>query len=176
MSIVSVYCKCLLRVSIVSVYCKCLLRLSIVSVYCQCLLCFRSNMLKHHVFYTVPLGNDETAWVVLRFRSKMLLFECVLLCFCSHMCKKPYKYSQKSCFLHIGSPNPLFYRCKFLAMFISRCNFSKPLLLRRSLQQLARSAAGCPQNRFTLCVCFCVFPSLMQNENPIRSETSVREL
>ena len=116
MSIVSVYCKCLLRVSIVSVYCKCLLRLSIVSVYCQCLFCFRSNMLKHHVFYTVPLGNDETAWVVLRFRSKMLLFECVLLCFCSHMCKKPYKYSQKSCFLHIGSPNPLFYRCKFLDM------------------------------------------------------------
>ena len=133
-SIVSVYCNCLLRVSIVSivsVYCKCLLRLSIVSVYCQCLLCFRSNMLKNHVFYTVPLGNDETAWVVLRFRSKMLLFECVLLCFCSHMCKKHYKTSQKSCFLHIGSPNPLFYRCKFLAMFISRCNFSKPLFLRR---------------------------------------------
>ena len=130
-SVYSVYCKCLLRVSIVSVYCKCLLRLSIVSVYCLCLLCFRSNMLKHHVFYTVPLGNDETAWVVLRFRSKMLLFECVLLCFCSHMCKKPYKTSQKSCFLHIGSPNPLFYRCICLAMFISLLIVFKPFVLRR---------------------------------------------
>ena len=144
-SIVSVYCKCLLRVSIVSivsVYCKCLLRLSIVSVYCQCLLCFRSNMLKNHVFYTVPLGNDETAWVVLRFRSKMLLFECVLLCFCSHMCKKPYKYSQKSCFLHIGSPNPLFYRCKFLDMLFFIVFFAKPLFLTRFLKLLLRSAAG----------------------------------
>ena len=114
MSIVSVYCKCLLRVSIVSVYCKCLLRLSIVSVYCQCLLCFRSNMLKNHVFYTVPLGNDETAWVVLRFRSKMLLFECVLLCFCSHMCKKHYKTLLRIVFVHMNSPNPCIYRCNFL--------------------------------------------------------------
>ena len=86
--------------SIVSVYCKCLLRLAIVSVYCKCLLCFRSNMLKNHLFYAVPLGNDETAWVVLRFRSKMLLFECVLLCFRSHMCKQHYKTNQNSCFLH----------------------------------------------------------------------------
>ena len=115
-SIVSVYCKCLLRVSIVSVYCKCLLRLSIVSVYCQCLLCFRSNMLKHHVFYTVPLGNDETAWVVLRFRSKMLLFECVLLCFCSHMCKKPYKYSQKSCFFAYRLAKPLYLPLQIFAL------------------------------------------------------------
>ena len=147
--------------SIVSVYCQCLLQVSIVSVYCQCLLCFRSNMLKNHVFYTVPLGNDETAWVVLRFRSKMLLFECVLLCFCSHMCKKHYKTIQKSCFLHINSPNPLFYRCKFLAMFILSVLFAKPLFLRRFLKQLLRSAAGWRWNRFTLCVCFCVFPSLI---------------
>ena len=27
----------------------------------------------------------------------------------------------------------------------------------------------------TLCVCFCVFPSLNHNENPNRSETSLRE-
>ena len=128
--------------SIASDYYKCPLRVSIVSVYCKCLLCFRSNMLKNHVFYTVPLGNDETAWVVLRFRSKMLLFECVLLCFCSHMCKKPYKTSQKSCFLHIGSPNPLFYRCKCLAMFISLLIFFKPFVLRRFNKQQSRSAAG----------------------------------
>ena len=102
--------------SIVSVYCKCLLRLSIVSVYCLCLLCFRSNMLKHHVFYTVPLGNDETAWVVLRFRSKMLLFECVLLCFRSHMCKKPYKTHLRIVFVHLNSPNHYIYRCKFFSI------------------------------------------------------------
>ena len=126
MSIVSVYCKCLLRVSIVSVYCKCLLRLSIVSVYCQCLLCFRSNMLKNHVFYTVPLGNDETAWVVLRFRSKMLLFECVLLCFCSHMCKKPYKTRLGIIFCISNLPNPLFYRCKFLDMLFFIIFFWNP--------------------------------------------------
>ena len=60
-------------VVIVSVYCKCLLRLSIVSVYCKCLLCFRSNMLKNHVFYTVPLGNDAKALVLLCFRSKTYL-------------------------------------------------------------------------------------------------------
>ena len=135
--------------------------MSIVSVYCV-----SAPTLETHLFYTVPLGNNAKAVVLLRFRSKMLLFECVLLCFCSHMCKKHYKTSQKSCFLHINSPNPLFYRCKFLAMFISRCNFSKPLFLRRFLKQLLRSAAGWPQNRFTLCVCFCVFPSLNQNENP----------
>ena len=56
MSIVSVYCECLLWVSIVSivsVYCKCLLRLSIVSVYCKCLFCFRSKLLKNHWLYCV---------------------------------------------------------------------------------------------------------------------------
>ena len=55
------------------------------------LLCFRSTMLKKHVFYIVPLGDDEKALVLFRFRSKMLLIECVLLCFRSHMCKQPYK-------------------------------------------------------------------------------------
>ena len=127
-SIVSVYCKCLLRVSIVSivsVYCKCLLRLSIVSVYCQCLLCFRSNMLKNHVFYTVPLGNDETAWVVLRFRSKMLLFDCVLLYFRSHMCKKPYKTRLGIIFCISNLPNHLFYRCKFSHDTKTTSNFQK---------------------------------------------------
>ena len=119
--------------------------------------------------------NGEQTLVLLCFRLKMLLFEYVLLCFCSHMCKKHYKTSQKSCFLHIGSPNPLFYRCKILPMFISRCKCLKPLCLRRFLKGLLRSAAGCPRNRFTLCVCFCVLPSLNQNENPYRSETSVRE-
>ena len=92
--------------SIVSVYCKSLLRLFIVGVYCKYLLCF--------IVFSVQ--NVARSLVLLRFRLQMLLFECVLQCFCSHMCKKQYKTRQKSCFLHIGSPNPLFYRCKFLDM------------------------------------------------------------
>ena len=89
--------------SIVSVYCKSLLRLFIVGVYCKYLLCF--------IMFSVH--NVARSLVLLRFRLQMLLFECVLLCFCSHMCRKHYKTNQKSCFLHINSPNPLFYRCNF---------------------------------------------------------------
>ena len=151
--------------SIVSVYCKSLLRLFIVGVYCKYLLCF--------IVFSVQ--NVARSIVLLRFRLQMLLFECVLLCFCSPMCKKHYKTNQKSCFLHINSPNPLFYRCKCLAMFISLLIVFKPFILRRFEKQLSRSAAGWPGFCFTLCVCFCIFPSLNQNENPIRSETSVRE-
>ena len=106
----------------------------------------------------------------------MLLSDCVLLCFSSHMCKKHYKTNQKSCFLHVGSPNPLFYRCKFLAMFISLLIFFKPFVLRRFEKLLLRSAAGWRWFCFTLCVCVSVYsPLWLQNENPIRSETSVRE-
>ena len=144
--------------SIVSVYCKSLLRLFIVGVYCKYLLCF--------IVFSVQ--NVARSLVLLRFRLQMLLFECVLLCFCSHMCKKHYKTNQKSCFLHIGSPNPLFYRCKFLAMFISLLNLFKPFILRRFEKGLSRSAAGWPWNRFTLCVCFCVVLSLNPDENPLR--------
>ena len=43
------------------------------------------------------------------------------------------------------------------------------------MKQLSRSAAGWPPCGFTLCVCFCVPLSLNPNENPYRSETSVRE-
>ena len=45
---------------------------------------------------------------------------------------------------------------------------------RKSNSNRGRRALGlsCP---VTLCVCFCVPPSLKQNENPNRSETSVRE-
>ena len=107
-SIVSVYCKCLLSVSIVSVYCKCLLRLSIVSVYCGFIMCSPKNvkMLKNHWFYCVftqKCRNVEKPLVLLRFRSQMLkkhLFCCVfgvlgseniefiviLLVFCSTSC------------------------------------------------------------------------------------------
>ena len=43
------------------------------------------------------------------------------------------------------------------------------------MKQQLRSEAGRRQCCFTLCVCFCVPLSLNQNENPYRSETSVRE-
>ena len=137
--------------SIVSVYCKSLLRLFIVGVYCKYLLCF--------IVFSVQ--NVARSFVLLCCRLQMLFFECVLLCFCSHICRKHCKTSQKSCFLHINSPNPLFYRCKCLAMFISLLNCFNPLILRRFEKVLSRSAAGWPQICFTLCVCFCVFPSLI---------------
>ena len=137
--------------SIVSVYCKSLLRLFIVGVYCKYLLCF--------IVFSVQ--NLARSLVLLRFRLQKLIFECVLLCFCSHMCRKHYKTSQKSCFLHIGSPNPLFYRCKCLAIFISLLICFKPFVLRRCEKLLSRSAAGWRPFCFTLCVCFCVFPSLI---------------
>ena len=133
--------------SIVSVYCKSLLRLFIVGVYCKYLLCF--------IVFSVQ--NVARSLVLLSVRLQKLIFECVLLCFCSHMCKKQCKTSQKSCFLHINSPNPLFYRCNLLAMFISRCNRSKPLFFRRFLKQPLRSAAGWRKCCFTVCVCVCVF-------------------
>ena len=136
--------------SIVSVYCKSLLRLFIVGVYCKYLLCF--------IVFSVQ--NVARSLVLLRFRLHMLLFEYVLLCFCSHMCRKHYKTNQKSCFLHIGSPNPLFYRCKLLAMIISLLIFFKPFILRRFEKVLARSAAGWPGFCFTLCVCVSVYSPL----------------
>ena len=90
--------------------------------------------------------------------------------------KKPYKVWLRIVFMDMNSPNPLFYRCKFLPYqkqdtFLDFYEKKK----RVKMKGLARSAAGWRRNRFTLCVCFCVFPSLNLNENPIRSETSVRE-
>ena len=74
--------------SIVSVYCKPLLRLFIVGVYCKHLLCF--------IVFSVQ--NVARSLVLLRFRLHMLFVEYVLLCFCSHMCRKHYKTNQKSVF------------------------------------------------------------------------------
>ena len=126
-------------------------------------------------FTVFSVQNVARSLVLLRFRLQKLIFECVLLCCCSHMCKQHYKTNQKSCFLHINSPNPLFYRCKFLSMCISLLICFKPFILRRFEQLLSRSAAGWPQICFTLCVCFCVLPSLNRNENSYGSEISVRE-
>ena len=137
--------------SIVSVYCKSLLRLFIVGVYCKYLLCF--------IVFSVQ--NVARSLVLLRFRLQKLIFECVLLCFCSHMCKKHYKTNQKSCFLHINSPNPLFYRCKLLAMFISLLICFKPFVLRRFEKGQPRSPASWLSNPLNaLCVFLCM-PSLM---------------
>ena len=92
--------------SIVSVYCKSLLRLFIVGVYCKYLLCF--------IVFSVQ--NVARSLVLLRFRLQKLLFECVLLCFCSHMCKKPYKYSQKSCFFAYRLAKPLYLPLQIFAL------------------------------------------------------------
>ena len=141
-SIVSVYCKCLLRVSIVSivsVYCKCLLRLSIVSVYCKCLFCFRSKLFKNHWFYCIFAPTS-----------------CI---FSENPCAKMHKTEKVQKNISFYSEN--FHRNRFWILL-----FQTPAARTLFLKQLLRSAAGWPQNRFTLCVCFCVFPSLMLNENP----------
>ena len=132
--------------SIVSVYCKSLLRLFIVGVYCKYILCF--------IVFSVQ--NVARSLVLLRFRLQKMIVECVLLCFCSHVCKKHYKTNQKSWFLHINSPNPLFYCCKCLAMLIFLLILFKPFILRRFEKQLSRSAAGWPGFCFTLCVLLCI--------------------
>ena len=141
-SIVSVYCKCLLRgsiVSIVSVYCKCLLRLSIVSVYCKCLFCFRSKLLKNHCFYCVIAPTS-----------------CI---FSENPCAKMHKTQKSAKTISCYSEN--FHRNRFWRLLVQ-----KPAARTIFLKVLARSAAGWRPNLFTLCVCFCVVPSLNPNENP----------
>ena len=63
--------------SIVSVYCKSLLRLFIVGVYCKYLLCF--------IVFSVQ--NVARSLVLLRFRLQMLLFS-VFYCVFAHTCAK----------------------------------------------------------------------------------------
>ena len=92
--------------SIVSVYCKSLLRLFIVGVYCKYLLCF--------VVFSVQ--NVARSLVLLRFRLQKLIFESVLLCFCSHMCKKHYKTSQKSCFFAYRLAKPFVLPLQIVAL------------------------------------------------------------
>ena len=97
----------------------------------------------------------------------MLFVECVLLCFRSHMCKKTYKTLIRIVFVHMNSPNPYIYCCKLLAMHVSRWKCFKPVILKRFEKVRLRSAAGWRGCCFTLCVCFCVVPSLNRNENPL---------
>ena len=118
--------------------------------------------------------NGEKTLVLLCFRLKIMLFEYVLLCSCSHMCKKHYKTNQKSCFLHIGSPNPLFYCCKLLAMLISLLIVFKPFVLTRFEKGPSRSAAGWrPISLHALCVFLCI-PLFDVNWEPLEVP-SVRE-
>ena len=68
--------------------------------------------------------------------------------------------------------------CFTIAKFWRRCFFKfflRNLYLEGVLKKCYRDpgrGAG-HWRRFTLCVCFCVFSSLMLNENLYRSETSV---
>ena len=91
--------------SIVSVYCKSLLRLFIVGVYCKYLLCF--------IVFSVQ--NVARSLVLVCFRLQKLFFESVLLYFRSHTCKKPYKTRLGIIFCISNLPNHVFYRCKCFA-------------------------------------------------------------
>ena len=58
---------------------------------------------------------------------------------------------------------------------VFRIQFKKTAARTLLLKRCFRSAAGRPGCCFTLCVCFCVVPSLNLNENPLRPASSVRE-
>ena len=150
-SIVSVYCKCLLRgsiVSIVSVYCKCLLRLSIVSVYCKRLFCFRSKLLKKYWFYCVIAQKCLKTIGFIAFSLQQVAFLVRILvrkCIKRKKCKKP-----------------LVVIVKMFTVIVFEDYFFKNLQRERSfLKRPSASAAGQRRCCFTLCVCFCVVPSLI---------------
>ena len=135
--------------------------------------CLRSKVSKSQLFYTVPLGNV--------FKTKcfiMCSLQIVAFWVCSIVLsvKEPYKVRLRIVFVHMNSPNRYIYRCNLLPyqthyVFFLTC-MGKTLA---KWKQQSRSGGADHRDRFTLCVCFCVFPSLMQTENPIRSEISVRE-
>ena len=79
-------------------------------------------------------------------------------------------------FLSFRAPNPLFYRCKFLPRLNRDLFFAFSGKTRVKMKVPSRSPGPRPDWWLhALCVFLCI-PSLMLNENPIRSETSVREI
>ena len=101
--------------------------------------------------------NCEKTLVLSCFRLKMLLFEYVLLCFCSRMCKNHYKTNQKSCFLHIGSPNPLFYRCNFFWQCLFPCLFFQTFYFKAFLKTAFAIRGRLTINLLhALCVFLCI--------------------
>ena len=80
-------------------------------------------------------------------------------------CKKNKKVKKTVCFSNE----------KLFAFIFKDYFFQNPYVLSVFCKGQLRSAAGPRRCCFTLCVCFCVVPSLNRNENPYRSAISVRE-
>ena len=92
--------------------------------------------------------------------------------------KTLYKVWLRIVFVDMNSPNPLFYSCKFLP-YQKQYTFldfyeNNPIENENAFAIGGRLPVE-SVHALCVCVCFCVFPSLNLNENPIRSETSVRE-
>ena len=126
-----------------------------------------------HWFDSLIWFLDSVHWFdsLIRFTSVLFLASlCKTMRFSQVYCfwlPRATRYSFQKCIVFgFGSPNPLFYRCKWLAMVILSVLFAKPLFLRCFEKQPVRSAGVSPQCCFMLCVCFCVVPSLNPNENP----------
>ena len=132
---------CIMYLYIVSVYCKCLLRVPIVSVL------FWVSLCKTIVFKSVLLGAS--------------------------LCKT---IQTSNGVFGVGSPKPYIYRCKCLPYqkpYTCFDLYGKPKW--NENRHCDPGGAGLLRC-FTLCVCFCVPPSLNLYENPYRSATFVREL
>ena len=147
--------------------------MSVVSVYCSHLK--KAKCWKSIGFIMFSLTNLSKMSVLSVLDSKNVIKQNKNHVFCStsyifseNQCAKMHKTKKVQKSSSFYSEN--FHRNRFWRLL-----FQKPAARTRFLKVLLRSAAGRPRCCFTLCVCFCVVPSLNRNENPIRSATSVRE-
>ena len=139
--------------------------MSIVSVYCVPIV-----SIAFHWGKTQRSQQIEQTSCFIVFSLKHVDVWSVLLCV---SLKQPCKVWLIIVSVHINSPNPYIYRCKFLDMFFTL--FIETLIFKAFWKRVIaiRGAAGTAIA--SLVVCFCVVSSLMHHQNPYRSATSVRE-
>ena len=117
-------------------------------------------------FIVFSLNNLSKMNVLRVLDSKNVIKQFKNHVFCSTSCifsENPCAKMQKK---QKSEKNHLFFQRKIFRILKWRTKKSKPLFLRRFWPGVLRSAAGWRPICFTLCVCFCVVPSLNQNENP----------
>ena len=118
------------------------------------------------------LKNIEKALVLVKKKNTLVLFfilwslwKRITKRFCSSFCG--------------SAPNPYIYRCKFLAPCREEVFFANPLFLNvLNIWKMSNAIGGrlTEMSLHGLCVCVSVYPRLwLQNENPLRPASSVRE-
>ena len=138
--------------------------MSIVSVYCSHLK--KAKCWKSIGFIVFSLKNLSKMSVLRVLDSKNVIKQIKNHVFCStscifseNPCAKMHKTEKVQKSISFYSEN--FHRNRFWRLL-----FQKPAARTLFLKQPLRSAAGWRKCCFTVCVCFCVPLSLMQNENP----------